>query len=113
LEKKFVSNLLGVPFTSLEIEFAEAIVEQTGRSQVSSLLSNWNGTTRAKKCKVLLIELLAFQFASPVLWTATMDTVLKHSVERFIEIGPAPVHLQHQAVAVGPQLLRARFDACY
>ncbi|OJJ42478.1 hypothetical protein ASPZODRAFT_105188 [Penicilliopsis zonata CBS 506.65] len=41
---------------------------------------------------LLLIELLAHQFASPVQWIATQDALLKEfNVERFVEIGPADV----------------------
>ncbi|KAJ6134373.1 hypothetical protein N7523_000695 [Penicillium sp. IBT 18751x] len=41
---------------------------------------------------LLLVELLAHQFASPVQWIATQDVFLKeYNVERFIEIGPADV----------------------
>ncbi|KAF7715224.1 Fatty acid synthase alpha subunit [Penicillium ucsense] len=39
---------------------------------------------------LLLVELLAHQFASPVQWIKTQDILLKDfNVERFIEIGPA------------------------
>jgi len=39
----------------------------------------------------LLIELLAYQFASPVRWIETQDRLLKDSqVVRFVEIGPGP-----------------------
>jgi fatty acid synthase subunit alpha len=38
----------------------------------------------------LLIELLAYQFASPVRWIETQDVVLgEKSTERIVEIGPA------------------------
>jgi len=38
----------------------------------------------------LLVELLAYQFASPVRWIETQDVVLKEkSTERIVEIGPA------------------------
>ncbi|KAJ5262335.1 hypothetical protein N7524_007640 [Penicillium chrysogenum] len=41
---------------------------------------------------LLLVELLAHQFASPVQWITTQDVLLKeHNVERFVEIGPADV----------------------
>lgn len=37
----------------------------------------------------LLVELLAYQFASPVRWIETMDIVLaENSTERIVEIGP-------------------------
>ncbi|KAH8667331.1 3-oxoacyl-synthase [Tricladium varicosporioides] len=41
---------------------------------------------------LLLTELLAYQFASPVRWIETQDVFLDHQgIERFIEIGPSDV----------------------
>src|ERR1700742_4561148 len=38
----------------------------------------------------LLVELLAYQFASPVRWIETQDVILeKNRTERIVEIGPA------------------------
>lgn len=38
----------------------------------------------------LLVELLAYQFASPVRWIETQDVILAdHRTERIVEIGPA------------------------
>lgn len=38
----------------------------------------------------LLVELLAYQFASPVRWIETQDVILaEHNTERIVEIGPA------------------------
>lgn len=38
----------------------------------------------------LLVELLAYQFASPVRWIETQDVILaENSTERIVEIGPA------------------------
>ena len=38
----------------------------------------------------LLVELLAYQFASPVRWIETQDVILeKRRTERIVEIGPA------------------------
>ncbi|KAI9886836.1 MAG: 3-oxoacyl-[acyl-carrier-protein] synthase [Watsoniomyces obsoletus] len=38
----------------------------------------------------LLVELLAYQFASPVRWIETQDVILaSHAAERIIEVGPA------------------------
>jgi len=37
----------------------------------------------------LLVELLAFQFASPVRWIETQDYFFKNGVEMIVEVGPA------------------------
>lgn len=40
----------------------------------------------------LLIELLSFQFASPVKWIETQDIFINdYKIENFIEIGPQPI----------------------
>ena len=40
---------------------------------------------------ILLTELLAYQFASPVRWIETQDVFLKEfNTERVVEIGPSP-----------------------
>ena len=40
---------------------------------------------------ILLTELLAYQFASPVRWIETQDVFLKDfNTERVVEIGPSP-----------------------
>jgi fatty acid synthase subunit alpha len=36
----------------------------------------------------ILVELLAFQFASPVRWIETQDYFFKNGVEMVVEIGP-------------------------
>ncbi|CRG88166.1 fatty acid synthase subunit alpha, fungi type [Talaromyces islandicus] len=56
------------------------------------------GTTRApaeesrrQLVRALLIELMAYQFASPVRWIETQDVILsEYNAERVVEIGPSP-----------------------
>ncbi|KJK60840.1 hypothetical protein P875_00042921 [Aspergillus parasiticus SU-1] len=53
---------------------------------------------------VLLIELLAHQFASPVQWIETQDGLItEQNVERFIEIGPADILTGMLRKTVGQQ----------
>jgi fatty acid synthase subunit alpha, fungi type len=55
-----------------------------------------HSTQKANSCQelahILLVELLAYQFASPVRWIETQDVIFDASmnVERLIEIGPSP-----------------------
>ncbi|KAF9890445.1 hypothetical protein FE257_005850 [Aspergillus nanangensis] len=45
--------------------------------------------SQRKLARILLIELMAYQFASPVRWIETQDTILSRSdCEKVIEIGP-------------------------
>src|SRR5262249_3778802 len=44
----------------------------------------------ASIARTLLIELLAHQFAMPVLWIDTQDLIFREGTKRVIEMGPAP-----------------------
>jgi fatty acid synthase subunit alpha len=55
----------------------------------------------------LLIELLAYQFASPVRWIETQDVVLgEKSTERIVEIGPADT-----LAVMAKRTLASKYDA--
>ncbi|KAE9298711.1 Fatty acid synthase subunit alpha [Phytophthora rubi] len=51
----------------------------------------WKLTTKAQLAHLLVVELLAYQFASPVQWIKTQALLFSEGgVRRFVEIGPAP-----------------------
>jgi fatty acid synthase subunit alpha len=55
----------------------------------------------------LLVELLAYQFASPVRWIETQDVVLgEKSTERIVEIGPADT-----LAGMAKRTLASKYDA--
>lgn len=55
----------------------------------------------------LLVELLAYQFASPVRWIETQDVVLgEKSTERIVEIGPADT-----LAGMAKRTLATKYDA--
>ncbi len=94
---KYIPNLVALPFEPTR-EFAQAILDVVPSEPLASLLSddqawdaaasNLDGLTR-----LLLIELLCWQFASPVRWIETQELLFKPvdkgglGVERLIEIG--------------------------
>ncbi|KAJ1994195.1 fatty acid synthase alpha subunit Lsd1 [Dimargaris cristalligena] len=94
---KYIPNLTAKPF-SLAKDYIQSVFDQTGSSRLSKVLKNWdtsNGYTSPSDQQrlgyTLLIELLAYQFASPVRWIETQDQLFKHfAVERLIEFGPSP-----------------------
>src|SRR4051794_8910834 len=48
--------------------------------------------SKPKLCSCLLIELLAYQFASPVQWIATQQALVRDGgIRRFVEVGPTAV----------------------
>lgn len=88
---RYIPNLVARPFAITE-DFARAILEVAPSGPVESLLSDWPRALadRAGTGRTLLIELLAWQFASPVRWIETQDLLFDAEalgVERLVEIG--------------------------
>ncbi|KAJ3071925.1 3-oxoacyl-[acyl-carrier-protein] synthase [Podochytrium sp. JEL0797] len=94
---KYIPNLTAIPF-SLSKDYFEMTYQQTKSAPLKKALDNWddslNSTAAAQQVlgHTLLVELLAYQFASPVRWIETQDLIFKDfEVERLIEVGPNPV----------------------
>ena len=86
---RYIPNLVARPF-ALSREFVEAIAEVVDSEPIAEILADFDGAmaSPARLGRTLLIELLAWQFASPVRWIETQDLLLgKLEVERFIEVG--------------------------
>uniref|UniRef100_A0A0G4FWX6 Fatty acid synthase subunit alpha n=1 Tax=Chromera velia CCMP2878 TaxID=1169474 RepID=A0A0G4FWX6_9ALVE len=104
LDNRYVPNLVGIPFAATR-EFVETAAAQCGSSRLKAMLQDWKersrNLTKTRQPNAhlstlqvrteLLVELLAFQFASPVQWIKTQDSFLKNDRKNFVEIGPAPV----------------------
>lgn len=105
---RYVPNLVAEVFT-LDRAFAERIAETTRSPIIAALLADYDAHTPAILCRTLLIELLAYQFASPVRWIETQELLLRPraagglGVERIIEIGvgyqPTVANMLHQTLA--------------
>ncbi|KAJ3414301.1 3-oxoacyl-[acyl-carrier-protein] synthase [Chytridiales sp. JEL 0842] len=94
---KYIPNLTAIPF-SLEKDYFEMVYDLTKSAWIKQVLAEWDATANATPAGqqqlgyILLIELLAHQFASPVRWIETQDLLFKDfEVERLIEVGPGPV----------------------
>ena len=93
---KYVPNLIAKPFEVTK-EYAQIIYDQTLSPRLDKVLRKWDqenwgsSEQRQKLAYVILVELLAYQFASPVRWIETQDILFQqYKFERFIEIGPSP-----------------------
>ncbi|MGQ2910549.1 fatty acid synthase subunit beta domain-containing protein [Aeromicrobium sp.] len=94
LEGRYVPNLVPRPF-SLEQRFVQEIADLVGESPLDAVLSDFDAWAARPQalCRTLLVELLAWQFASPVRWIETQDLMFASvqngglGVERFVEIG--------------------------
>ena len=75
---RYVPDLVPVPF-SLTRAFAEEIVAVTGSDAVLALLADFDAWARrpGELARELLVELLAWQFASPVRWIEVQDVLLR------------------------------------
>jgi fatty acid synthase len=92
---RYVPNLVPRPF-SLDREFIQEIRDLVPAEPLDEILANYD-TWRAERpsdlARTVLIELLAWQFASPVRWIETQDLLFTEvaagglGVERIVEIG--------------------------
>lgn len=94
---KYLPNLVARPF-EVTREFAAEILKEVPSEPVAALLSSDEAWEKAAAdedslARLLLIELLCWQFASPVRWIETQDLMFTPAdegglgVERLIEIG--------------------------
>ena len=97
LEGRYIPNLVGFPF-KISLDYLKLVFNVCRSPRIEKLISDWNESELANYSKkqkiayILLIELLAYQFASPVQWIATQDRLFKDiGVENIIEIGPVPI----------------------
>ena len=93
---KYIPNLIAKPF-DVSREYVQIIYDQTSSPKLERVLRNWeregwdNSDKRQQLAYIILVELLAYQFASPVRWIQTQDLLFKHyNFHRLIEVGPSP-----------------------
>lgn len=92
---RYIPNLVPKPF-SLDREFIQEIRDLVPAEPLDEVLADydtWRNEKPAELCRKIVIELLAWQFASPVRWIETQDLLFIEEaagglgVERFVEIG--------------------------
>ncbi|TPX31149.1 hypothetical protein SmJEL517_g05464 [Synchytrium microbalum] len=109
---KYIPNLTARPF-ELSKSYFQEVYDQTHSVLLKNVLENWkdsqlvNPAEKQRLGYLLLIELLAHQFASPVLWIQTQDRLFKeYEVERLIEVGPGPV-----LCGMAQRTLKSKYEA--
>ncbi|KAJ2909666.1 fatty acid synthase alpha subunit Lsd1, partial [Coemansia aciculifera] len=98
LHLRYIPNLTAVPF-EVSREYFGLVYRITQSPVAASVLEEWSDDTSidssgkvARLAATLIIELLAYQFASPVQWIDTQDGLFgKFGVRRLVEIGASPV----------------------
>nr|WP_239003508.1 type I polyketide synthase [Nocardia panacis] len=91
---RYIPNLVPRPF-SLERAFVQEIADLVPSEPLNTVLADFDdwAARPTDLCRVVLVELLAWQFASPVRWIETQDLLFTDAahgglgVERFVEIG--------------------------
>ncbi|MEU1549426.1 fatty acid synthase subunit beta domain-containing protein [Nocardia sp. NPDC005745] len=91
---RYIPNLVPRLF-SLERAFVQEIADLVPSEPLTAVLADFDSWAArpTELCRVVLVELLAWQFASPVRWIETQDLLFTDpaqgglGVERFVEIG--------------------------
>ncbi|SPM35771.1 type I polyketide synthase, partial [Mycobacterium rhizamassiliense] len=92
---RYIPNLVPRPFT-LDRDFIQEIRDLVPAEPLDEILADYDSWLRDRPrdmARTVLIELLAWQFASPVRWIETQDLLFIEEaasglgVERFVEIG--------------------------
>ena len=92
---RYIPNLVPRPFT-LDRDFIQEIRDLVPAEPLDEVLADydtWRNEKPHELCRKVVIELLAWQFASPVRWIETQDLLFIEEaagglgVERFVEIG--------------------------
>ncbi|ETM54546.1 hypothetical protein L914_02136, partial [Phytophthora nicotianae] len=92
LEGRYIPNLVATPF-SLERSYFQKVYAATRSRYLAEILDSkkWESASKAQLAHLLMVELLAYQSASPVQWIKTQQLLFSQGgVHRFVEIGPAP-----------------------
>ncbi|KAL4066936.1 hypothetical protein J3A83DRAFT_4165578 [Scleroderma citrinum] len=109
---KYIPNLVAKPF-DITKDYAQLIYDQTSSPRLDKVLKrweqeNWESPEQAQKLAyIILVELLSYQFASPVRWIETQDLLFtEYRFDRLIELGPSPV-----LTGMATRTLKAKYEA--
>ena len=108
---KYIPNLIAKPF-QVSREYAQIIYDQTSSPRLDKVLKKWeedkwaSGENRQQLAYIILVELLAYQFASPVRWIETQDLLFtSFNFERLVELGPSPT-----LTGMATRTLKAKYE---
>ena len=93
---KYILNLIAQPF-DISPEYTLIIYDQTSSPKLDKVLKKWeqekwaSAENQQKLAYIILVELLAYQFASPVCWIQTQDLLFTtFNFEHLVGLGPLP-----------------------
>ena len=112
LVDKYIPNLIARPF-QVSKEYAQIIYDQTSSPRLDKLLKKWDEDKwasteqRQQLAYIILVELLAYQLASPVRWIETQDLLFTaFDFEHLIELGPSPT-----LTGMATRTLKAKYES--
>lgn len=112
LENKYIPNLVAKPFL-ITLDFVKECHKVCSSHHLQSLINSWSSynlrsaSDKQEIAHILLIELLSYQFASPVRWIETQDYLFHNfGIERLIEIGPS-----HTLASMAERTLKNKYEA--
>lgn len=94
---RYAPNLVAQPFRT-DKAWVELVYNSSNSARLSRVLRDWEKDgwdkpeNHQRLTTTLVIELLAYQFASPVRWIETQDVFFTepYNIDRLVEFGPAP-----------------------
>ena len=93
---KYIPNLIAKPF-QVSREYAQIIYDQTSSPHFDKVLKKWeedkwtSAENRQQLAYIILVELLAYQFAFLLRWVETQDLLFtSFKLKRLVELGPSP-----------------------
>jgi len=107
---KYILNLIAKPF-QVSREYAQIIYDQTFSPRLDKVLKKWeedkwtSAENRQQLAYIILVELLAYQFASPVRWIETQDLFTSFNLEPLVELGPSPT-----LTGMATRTLKAKYE---
>ena len=109
---KYIPSLVAKPFKVFR-DYTQLIYDQTSSPRLDKVLKKWDqdnwaaSEQRQKLAYIILVELLAYQFASPVWWIETQDLLFRnYEFELLIELGPSPT-----LTGMASRTLKAKYEA--
>lgn len=89
LEKRYWPNLTGKPF-ELKDTCIQDVLRRTRSDRITNLADRlqYKTVTPSRAARELLVEMLAYQFASPVQWIDIQEGMTRQGIKEIVEIGP-------------------------
>ncbi|KAA6385134.1 MAG: putative fatty acid synthase subunit alpha [Streblomastix strix] len=108
LDGRYITNVYSKELFTITVPFALKLLEMTSSQYIKELLGHyvtdipdngnkkpdhekdapWDILTPNERGRLLLREILSYQFASAVQWIDTQKTILQNGFRRIVEIGP-------------------------